>query len=159
MLRKDFDFEKHKLIQKVPSSLGLIEPKEIEINGNTFIISKMPCTVAQEVLFKLPTGLMPFIKDFNQSQEMAFKMLWYCLRCYSDKEPIQLTSKALIDAHVPDFDTLIKLEKECVSYNFDFFQGGKVWDSLNKVVSLAESKASGILTDLLDRLLQVGKQP
>lgn len=135
----------------------LIQPKIVEINGYKFVISKMPCTVAQEVIIKLPTGLIPLLSDFSQAEDMAFKMLSYCERIYSDGRPnVGLISKEIIDNHVPDFDTLVKLETECINYNYDFFGNGKLLDFLNKGVCLVESKASGILTDLLDKLLQAG---
>jgi len=90
---------------------------------------------------------------------MAYKMLSYCERVYTDGRPnVPLISKALIDNHIPDFDTLIKLENECLAYNYDFFANGKLLDFLNKGLSLAESKASAILTGLLDKLSQAEKQ-
>lgn len=146
--------------QQPVSNSNLLEPKQVEINGYKFIISKMPCTVAQEVIFKLPTGLIPLISNFSQAEDMAYKMLSFCERVYTDGRPnVPLISKALIDNHIPDFDTLIKLENECLTYNYDFFANGKLLGFLNKGLSLAESKASGILTDLLDKLLQAEKQP
>lgn len=146
-------------VMSVSSSL-LLKPKQIEINGNKFIISKMPCTVAQEVIMKLPTGFIPMLSNFEVSQDMAFKMLSYCERVYDGGQAnVPLISKEIIDNHVPDFNTLIQLEAECINYNYDFFANGKAWIFLNKGVCLAESKVSGILTDLLDRLLQAGGQP
>lgn len=136
----------------------LIQPKQIEVNGSKFVISKMPCTVAQEVIIKLPQGFIPMINNFSQSQDMAFKMLSYCERVYTDGCPnVPLISKEIIDNHVPDFNTLVQLEYECLNYNFDFFKNGKALAFLNKGLCLAESKFSGILTDLLDRLLQAEK--
>jgi len=161
-LRKNFETPK---AQSAPSNettvtnSNLLEPKTVEINGHKFVISKMPCTVAQEVIFKLPTGLVPLISNFSQAEEMAYKMLSYCERVYTDGRPnVPLISKALIDNHIPDFDTLIKLENECLAYNYDFFANGKLLDFLNKGLSLAESKASAILTGLLVKLSQAEKQ-
>lgn len=157
-LRKDYTPQPKSPVQDLTmSSVGLLEPKTVEINGCKFIISKMPCTVAQEVIFKLPTGLIPLLSNFTQTEEVAFKMLSYCERVYGDDRPnVKLISKEIIDNNVPDFDTLIKLEQECLQYNYDFFNDGRVLDFLNKGLSLAESKASGMLTDLLDKLLQAG---
>jgi hypothetical protein len=160
-LRKDYKQDTTQSVQDNAQSprKELLQAKTVEINGYKFIISKMPCTVAQEVIFKLPTGLIPLISQFSQSEEMALKMLSYCERVYADGQSnVRLISKALVDNHVPDFDTLIKLENECLQFNFDFFAQGKVLDFLNKGLSLAESKASGILTDLLDKLLSAGVQ-
>lgn len=157
-LRKDYIPQNKNAQQSLTdSSAGLLEPKTVEINGYKFIISKMPCTVAQEVIFKLPTGLIPLLSNFSQTEEVAFKMLSYCERVYEDGQPnIKLISKTIIDNHVPDFDTLIKLEQECLQYNYDFFNDGRVLDFLNKGLSHVESRASGMLTDLLDKLLQAG---
>lgn len=159
-LRKNYQQQEHTQKQNLSASSSvLLEPKEIEINGYKFIISKMPCTVAQEVIFNLPTGLIPIISEFKKSEEQAFKMLAYCERVYTDKNNVPLKSKAIIDNHVPDFDTLIKLEYECLNYNFDFFGNGRALDFLNKGISLAKSNVSEILTDLLDKLSARAKQP
>lgn len=159
-LRKDYTGEQPKKIEEnlTASSRSLLEPKNLEINGYKFIISKMPCTVAQEVIFKLPTGLVPLLSQFSQAEEMAFRMLSYCERVYPDGRSVPLISKEIIDNHVPDIKTLFMLEQECITYNYDFFAQGKVLDFLNKGLSHVESKASAILTDLLDRLLQAGSQ-
>lgn len=147
-------------VSAVPLNPTLLDPKTVEINGYKFVISKMPCTVAQEVIFKLPTGLVPLLSNFSQAEDMAFKMLSYCERIYEDGRPnVGLISKEIIDNHVPDFDTLVKLETECINYNYDFFGNGKLLDFLNKGVCLVESKASGILTDLLDKLLPADGRP
>ena len=141
------------------SSRTLLEPKEVEINGQKFIISKMPCTVAQEVIFNLPNGLIPIISDFKKAEEQAFKMLAYCERVYTDgRSSVPLISKAIIDNHVNDFDTLRKLEWECLQYNFNFFADGRALNFLNEGVSLVKSNLSEILTDLLGKLsLQGGR--
>ncbi len=161
-LRKNYQPQEQQSQQQglSASSRTLLEPKEVEINGYKFIISKMPCTVAQEVIFNLPTGLIPIISEFKKTEEQAFKMLSFCERVYSDgKNNVPLISKAIIDNHVPDFNTLIKLEYECLNYNFDFFGNGRALDFLNKGVSLAKSSVSEILTDLLDKLSHQGGQP
>lgn len=142
-----------------PESSVLLEPKQIDINGYKFIISKMPCTVAQEVILRLPSGLIPMLNNFDISQEMAFKMLSYCQRVHADGRSVPLISKEIIDNQVPNFQTLLQLEQECMTYNYDFFANGKLLDFLSKGVSLVESKASAILTDLLDKLLLQEKQP
>lgn len=147
-------------IDKLPDAAkSLLEPKMVEINGYKFVISKMPCTVAQEVIYKLPTGLVPLLSNFSQAEEMAFKMLSYCSRVYSDDRGcVQLISKVVIDNHVPDFSTLTQLEAECLKYNYDFFAQGRALTFCQKALSHVESKTSEILTDLLDKLLQAGKQ-
>lgn len=158
-LRKDYKTQQiEQPAAKSPTASILLQPKTVDINGYKFVISKMPCTVAQEVIFKLPTGFLPMLDKFTESQEMAFKMLSYCERVYSDRN-VPLISQAVIDNHVPDFQTLLQLEQECLQYNYAFFEKGKLFDFLNKAVCHVESRASGILTDLLDKLLQAGLPP
>lgn len=163
-LRKDYKQQQQPQMQQQTQTLSassrtLLEPKEIEINGHKFIISKMPCTVAQEVIFNLPNGLIPIISDFKKAEEQAFKMLSYCERVYTDgRGSIPLISKAIIDNHVNDFDTLRKLEWECLQYNFSFFMDGRALNFLNEGISLAKSSLSEILTDLLGKLSQQERQ-
>lgn len=146
-------------VQISESAKTLLEPKTVEINGCKFIISKMPCTTAQEVIFNMPAGLIPVISNFAKSEEQAFKMLKYTERVYSDGRPnVPLISKEIINNHVPDFDTLIKLEYECLQYNFDFFKDGRALNFLNAGLSHVQSSISEILTDLLDRLSAQGAQ-
>jgi len=45
-----------------------------------------------------------------------------------------------------------------IEYNFGFFDTDKLLTLLNGLLSRAESKVSGILTDLLDKLLLAEKQ-
>lgn len=160
-LRKNYQPEQAQIppVQMSASAQTLLEPKEIEINGIKFIISKMPCTVAQEVIFNMPAGLIPVISEFKRTEEQAFKMLKYCERIYLDGRPnVPLISKEIINNHIPNFDTLIKLEYECLKYNFDFFGNGSALTFFNQAASLVKSNISEILTDLLDKLSARGLQ-
>lgn len=138
-------------------SIALLSPKEVTINNCKFLISRMPCMTAQEVIVRIPAGILPLINQYMISEEMVVKMLSCCQRVYDDKPNVPLISKEIINNHVPDFDTLLQLETECLRYNYDFFNQGKALTFLEKGLSLAESRLSGILTDLLDKLLQAEK--
>ena len=136
----------------------LLEPKEVTIKGCKFVISKMPCLAAQEVIIRIGSGIIPLINQYAISEDMVIKMLSCCQRVYEDKPNVPLISKDIINNHIPDFEVLIQLENECLKYNYDFFAQGRLLDFLNKGLSLAESKLSKILTDLLDKLLLQEKQ-
>lgn len=138
-------------------SIALLSPKEVTINGCRFLISRMPCMTAQEVIVRIPAGILPLINQYAISEEMVVKMLSCCQRMYDDKPNVPLISKEIINNHVPDFDTLLQLENECLKYNYDFFNQGKVLTFLAQGLSRVESSLSGILTDLLDKLLQAEK--
>lgn len=136
----------------------LLEPKEVTIKGCKFVISKMPCLAAQEVIIRIGSGIIPLINQYAISEDMVIKMLSCCQRVYDDKPNVPLISKDIINNHIPDFEVLIQLENECLKYNYDFFAQGRLLDFLNKGLSLAESKLSKILMDLLDKLLLQEKQ-
>lgn len=152
--------EINKTVSQTPNaapSIALLAPKEVTINGCRFLISRMPCMTAQEVIVRIPAGILPLINQYTISEEMVVKMLSCCQRMYDDKPNVPLISKEIINNHVPDFDTLLQLENECLKYNYDFFNQGKVLTFLAKGLSRVESSLSGILTDLLDKLLQAEK--
>ena len=142
---------------KAPEKM-LLEPKEVTIKGCKFVISKMPCLAAQEVIIRIGSGIIPLINQYAISEDMVIKMLSCCQRVYDDKPNVPLISKDIINNHIPDFEVLIQLENECLKYNYDFFAQGRLLDFLNEGLSLAESKLSKILTDLLDKLLLAEKQ-
>ncbi len=108
----------------------MIEPKEIEIDGKTFIISKLPATAGREILGKYGLSSIPKIGDYKVNEEMMFKLLCYtAIKIKDSGTLIKLTTRELIDNHCHGeymTETLIKLEREMFSYNFSFFQKGRV---------------------------------
>lgn len=137
----------------------MIEPKEIEIKGKKYIISKLPATVGREVLFKYPTSNLPKVGDYNVSQEIMLKLLSYVAVELEDGRQIQLNTQSLIDNHVPSAEALILLEKEMFVYNFDFFHDGTASAFLAALEKRAIAKGSEILTTLLGQLSRQVKQP
>lgn len=136
---------------------GFLEPKEIEINGARFIISKLPCTAAREVVYKYSTSNIPKVGNYAASEEVMLKLVSFAARITPDGGALRLTSKALVDNHVPDWETLTKLEWEMMRYNCSFFQNGKASDFFQSLGALAKSKVTEILTDLLAKSLPVAK--
>lgn len=137
----------------------MIEPKEIEVKGKKYIISKMPATVAREVLFKYPTSNLPKIGDYAVSQEIMLKLMSYVAVVLDDGTELELKTQTLIDNHVPSAAALILLEKEMFVYNYDFFKDGTASAFLTALEKRAVAKGSEILTTLLGQLSQVAKQP
>lgn len=139
----------------------LIDTKEvsIEYEGDTLIfnISKLPATVGREIISKYPTSNMPKIGDYQVSEETMLKLISYVERVYNDNGEIRLqalTTKALVDNHIPSWEVLAKLEMLMIEYNCSFFRNGKVSDFLNKLKRLAEPKSIETLTVSLVKLYQ-----
>lgn len=137
----------------------MIDEKEIEVRGRKYIISKVPATVGREILFKYPTSNIPKIGDYAASQDIMLKLMSYVQAVTPEGNRIELKTQTLVDNHIPNAETLILLEKEMFNYNFDFFHDGNASAFLNGLEKRATTKGIEILTTLLERLSQAGKQP
>lgn len=135
-----------------------LEPKEIEIDGYTFIISKFPAVEGREIFAKYTSSNMPKVGQYEASEAIMLKMMTYVQRVPADgSDPVRLQTKTLVNNHVPNWEILAKLEWQMLKYNFSFFQNGKASDFLKNVGALARSEASKMLTDLLGKSLQAAK--
>lgn len=140
----------------------LIQPKEItiEFEGEQlkFNIGKFPATVGREIISKYPVSNMPKMGDYKVSEETMLKLMCHVERVYDDRVQ-ELTSKTLVDNHIPSWEVLVKLEAYVIDYNCSFFELGKVLNSLKEWKHLAEPKNIKTLMDSLAKLSQVEKQP
>lgn len=149
----------------------LIKPKDVTITDldgieRTFIISRLPATVGREILSKYPVANTPKIGDYGVSSEAMRLMMKYVAIPRDMAEPLCLTTQALIDNHIPDGLSLIKLEFEMLRYNTDFFGiGGNqdlVGSLIRKYLPLIMSTVTSSLPPSLLQALQAGqnsKQP
>lgn len=140
----------------------LIQPKEITIDFEgeklRFNIGKFPATVGREIISKYPVANMPKLGDYKVSEETMLKLMCYVERVYDDRVQ-ELTSRTLVDNHIPSWEVLVKLEAYVIDYNCSFFELGKVLNSLKDWRALAEPKNIKTLMDSLARLSQAEKQP
>lgn len=119
--------------------MELIKPKEITVKDSdgdekTFIISKIPAVDAREVLSKYPTANIPKVGEYRTSEDAMLLMLKYVAVPIEGREPIKLTSKALINNHVIDGEQLMRLELEMLQYNTSFFGKGGNSDFLGGLI-------------------------
>ncbi|EPU4437383.1 hypothetical protein ACVW8M_003231 [Morganella morganii] len=103
----------------------LIKPKEVAVKDadgveKTFIISRLPAITGREILAKYPLSNAPKIGDYEVSKDAMLKMMAYVCVQVSGEE-IPLKTQTLIDNHVPDGESLIRLELEMLKYNTSFF--------------------------------------
>ena len=131
----------------------LIKPKEITVidtDGQEYqyIISRLPAVEGREILSLYPLSNAPKVGDYANSEKGMLLLMKYVERVYPDNN-IRLTTKALIDNHVPDAETLIKLELEALKYNVSFFKNAdrsSLGGWLSKIIS-------GILPQVLQTLM------
>ena len=136
---------------------NMIDEKSIEVQGKEYVISKLPATVAREILFLYPSSNIPKIGDYATSERIMLLLMSYVGVRVGDSI-IPLKTKELVNNHVPDAETLILIEKEMFKYNYSFFQNGNASTFLTILEKRATTKGIEILTTLLERLSQAGKQ-
>lgn len=132
----------------------MIDEKKITIDGKEFVISKLPAVVGREILFKYTAGGKNILMggDYAVSEEVMKKLMSY-IGVYVDGRLVELKTEELINNHVQSAMTLIKLEKEMMSYNFDFFTPEKISATFQKLSRLADKESMKILTALWEQLL------
>ncbi|ENN8374933.1 hypothetical protein [Providencia rettgeri] len=134
----------------------LIKPKEVAIKDvdgveKLFIISRLPATVGREILAKYPLSNAPKIGDYEVSKEAMLKMMAYvCVVVEGDEIPLK--TQTLIDNHVPDGESLIRLELEMLKYNTSFFGGDGNSGFLHYLLSKVSGSLPSIIKTLMDSL-------
>ena len=140
----------------------LINPKEItiEFEGEElkFNIGKFPATVGREIITQYPINNIPKVGQYLESENTMLKLMKYVERVYDDRTQ-ELSSKTLIDNHIPSWEVLIKIEAYVLDYNCSFFELGKVLNSLKEWKALAKPKNIKTLMDSLVKLSQAVEQP
>lgn len=132
--------------------MDLIEPKELILTSiagkeRTYILSKFPAVQGREIVAKYPLSALPKLGDYAVSEETMLKLMAFVAIDTGDK-PLRLTTKALVDNHVPDWETLAKIEMAMMEYNCSFFTNGKALSSLSDLCQMFLQKISKISTDL-----------
>lgn len=140
----------------------MLEPKEIIIkdqagNERTYVISKFPAIAGREIVAKYPISNIPKVGEYTQSEEVMLKLMCYVAVKLPEDRSLPLTTRALVDNHVPDWEVLARLEWAMLEYNTSFFGNGLNSNFLESISQKAVAKISGTLTPLLAQLLQTGK--
>lgn len=142
----------------------MIEPKEFPVKQpdgteRVYILSKVPAVEGREIVAKYPLSNMPKLGEYQASEEIMFKLMAYVQAVTKDGQTIPLTTKALINNHVPDTSTLMRLEAAMLEYNFGFFVRALSSDFFASFSQKAERWISETLTPSLERLSKAVAQP
>jgi len=106
--------------------MALLEPKDVEITTlkgeqRTYVISKFPAIAGREIVAKYPLTAIPKLADYSGNEAVMFQLMAYVAVKLPSGVDQPLSTKALIDNHVPDWETLVKIEIEMMKYNTSFF--------------------------------------
>ena len=130
----------------------MIDSKEITIktqggDDKIYIISKFPAIQGREIIAKYPLSAMPKLGDYEVNEETMLKLMCF-VAVPTATEPLRLTTRALVDNHFPDWETLAKVELAMMEYNCSFFSRGIISSFLDKVSGKVPVVIQSILTHL-----------
>jgi len=142
----------------------MIQPKEITIEtqggeSRTFILSKFPAIQGREIIAKYPLSAMPKLGDYAVNEETMLKLMAFVAVPQDGNPPLLLTTRALVNNHCPDWETLARVEVAMMEYNVSFFGNGKGSTFLEAITLKAQQFLSKTLTDLSGQFSQKAKQP
>lgn len=137
----------------------MIDAKEIEIDGKKFVISKFPALAGREIIAKYLPSIMPKVGDYAVNEETLLKMMKYVGIVVDEKKaPLILSTQALIDNHVKDWEMLGKLEIALMEYNCSFFLSGRVSTFLEDIAQKVPAWIIKTLTLLSQQSSKVEKR-
>lgn len=141
----------------------LIKPKQFtveDMDGTpvTVTLSRFDAVEGREILAKYPMSAMPKLGDYDVNEETMLKLMSY-IAVDANGTPLRLTTKALINNHTHDAETLMKIEMAMLEYNCSFFQQGRISDFLEEFVQMIIAKISKISIRSSEPSLIVEKPP
>lgn len=133
---------------------SLLHPKDVSIVGQdgverTFILSKFPAVSGREIVCKYPLSGMPKLGDYAVNEETMLKLMAFVAVRNDSGMELRLSSRALVDNHVPDWETLAKIEIGMMEYNCSFFGNGRALTFFQGIVQKVPALVSKTLTDFL----------
>lgn len=142
----------------------LLEPKELALtdavgNPRTFILSKFPAIAGRKIISRYPVTNIPKVGEYQQSEEIMLELMSFVGVPSESGTPLQLTTRALVDNHVGDWETLAKVEWAMLEYNCSFFRGGLSSDFLESISQKAVTWITQTLMPLLARSSPAAKPP
>jgi hypothetical protein len=90
---------------------------------------------------------MPKIGEYAEGEKIMLKLMSY-VAVESGGVQTRLSTKDLINNHLPGFEELMKVEYAMMEKNCSFFRDGRSLDFFENLVQMALRKASEILTHL-----------
>ena len=143
--------------------MSLIKPLDITISDidgieRNYRISRFPAVVGLEIIAKVPSNIATFSKQLPHLKELVLQMCKYIAVDVPSEDggthEIILSTQALIDNHVPDGQTLLRLLFELMRHNTSFFGRAdqSILDFLMGRLAALYPKVTPMLTQLLQQL-------
>lgn len=136
----------------------MLEPKEIQIEGKTYIITKFTATAGREITIKYISSGLPKIGEYSANEEIMFKLMSH-VYVKIENGHLALSNRELIDNHVKNWEVGIKIEAAMMEYNCSFFRDGRISHFFDDFAQKVRAWTLKTWTDLSERLLQAAKPP
>jgi hypothetical protein len=143
--------------------MELLDPSPFTVtdqNGKErhFTLSKFPAVQGREIVAKYPTSALPKLGDYAVCEEIMLKLMSFVAVEIQGK-PLRLTTRALVDNHCGDWETLAKIEMAMMEKNCSFFSKGTASAFLEEVVQKILAKITEISTQSSARSSPTTKPP
>lgn len=125
---------------------------------HAFILHRFPAVAGREIVAKYPLTAMPKLGDYAINEETMLKLMAHVAAVPKQGDPIFLTTRALVDNHTYDWETLAKLEWGMLEYNTSFFTNGKASTFFAGFMPTLKGWITSTLMDLLQQLSAQTKQ-
>lgn len=136
--------------------MNLLQPKDVEIGGKSFVLSKFPAVAGREIVTQYPLTAIPKVGEYKSNEAVMMKLMAYVGVRAGDRV-IPLTTRELIDNHVADWETLAQIEVGMLEYNCSFFGDGRASTFFEGIAQKVKVFLSQTLTDSLAQSSQAGK--
>lgn len=138
-------------------STNLRDPKTVSIplqDGSTkdYIVHKFHAIAGREIVTQYPLTAAPKIGDYKTNEELMLRIMGYVGVPMENGNTLLLTTRTLVENHIPDWEALVRLEWAAMEHNCSFFANGKASSFFENLTQAFTSKGIAILTDSLARL-------
>lgn len=136
--------------------MTLLQPKTVDIEGadgvtRAFVIGKFTAIAGREIITQYPISAMPKLGDYKVNEDLVVKVMAHVAVANDAGHETQLTTRALIDNHVPDWLCLMRLEAAVLEYNVGPFALGKASTFFAAIEAKAKALISQTLTEWSER--------
>ena len=130
--------------------MELLKPQLVTVTSldgveKAFFMSRLPAVQGREIVAKYPMSALPKVGDYAVNEEVMLKLMSFV--AVEKADGLRLTTRALVDNHVSDWEMLFQLEKAMLSYNTSFFTNGNTSDFF---VTIAHTLKAFLISTLMD---------
>lgn len=134
----------------------MLNPKTVPIEcrdgtKKDFVLTHFPAIPGREIVTQYPLTAIPKVGEYGANQAVMLKLMAHVGVPTPDGGTLMLTTEALVNNHVPDFECLMRIEAAMLEYNCSFFGNGKLSTFFDTIAAKAQALIARMLTDFSQR--------